>query len=270
MRNLLLFTILLLFSYKSYCQEEVFFKVQYLPEKIYIQSIVSTSKSEINYLGPESLLEKIKEKNIENPNSTFKKTYLKSKNKTGKLAENNFPITIEFIGGENGIIPDDTVVFGKVIPGKTPTLDSISAPNMEADFKESFFKSMKNTMAQIELPEKNVKIGESFSREMPLKMPIGKYNLELKNTIVYALKKVENNQAFFDISQTYYIISTGIEMKAEGNGTGQIIYDIKNNFYLFYELKSTINMEVQNDEMNFKGTIENTFTQNTTITTNNN
>ena len=43
-----------------------------------------------------------------------------------------------------------------------------------------------------------------------------------------------------------------MSLKANGEGKGQIIYDIENTFYLFYELNSTINMYVNNNEMNLK------------------
>jgi hypothetical protein len=268
MKKLLLFTSILFVSYQSYCQEEILFKSQYKPDMVYTQSVVSTSKGEIKYTGPETLLKKIEEKNIENPISTFKKTFIKSKNTTGKLNQNSFPLSIEFIGGTDGIIPDKTFVFGKVTLGETPILDSISSPKMEAEARASFLKTMKSMISQIALPEKKVKIGESFSREMPIKLPIGKYIFDLKNTVVYTLKKIENKKAFFDITQTYSFESTmnGLDMNANGSGSGQIIYDIENTFYLSYELKSTINMELQSNEVSFKGTTESTFTQETTIT----
>ena len=271
MKNNFLMTLSLFFCYFSYSQQEIVFKVQYQPEMVYTQTMISTSKSEITYLGPDSILKKIKENNIENPTSTFNKTYLKSKNKTGKLVNNTIPICIEFIGGDNGIIPDSTMVYGNIINGGMPTLDSIVAPKMDEDFKESFFSSMKSTISQIIMPERRMKIGESFSREMPLKIPIGNNFMYLKNTINYTLIKIENNKAYFDIKQNYAINSnsSGVEMNAEGSGNGQIIYDIENTFYLSYELKSTINMEVNDKEMQFKGTTQNTVSQTNSISKNN-
>ena len=62
------------------------------------------------------------------------------------------------------------------------------------------------------------------------KIPIGKFNFNLTNTITYTFKKIENNNAYFDITQIYAINSknTDLSLKANGSGNGQIIYDIEN------------------------------------------
>lgn len=252
MTKYLVLSIFFLLSIKNYSQE-ILFKVAYLPNKQYSQSMQQTSRSVITYLGPDELLKKIEEKKLENPKVTLNKLYLKNINTTGDKKEGQFPITIEFIAGEKSIVPNGTTVFGHVIENKTPTLDSIYAPEMDSIFKKAFFLSMQNVVSQINFPEEKIKLGKSFKREMPISIPIGNFTFHLKNNITYTLKKIENKKAFFDIVQTYTMKAkeSNMSLKASGSGSGKIIYDIENTFFLLYELDSTLNMQVANDDVKF-------------------
>lgn len=228
----------------------------------------NTSNNEVTYLGPNELLKKLEEKKMQNPQVTFNKTTMSNINSTGKLITGQFPLTIRYQGSENSMIPDKTTVYGYVIENKTPKLDSIYAPEMDSITKATFFNSMQIAISQVTLPEQKLKLNQSFSREMPMNIPVGKFTFNLTNTITYTLKKIENQKAYFDIVQVYTMKSkeTDLSLKATGSGNGQIIYDIENTFYLLYELNSTINMEVFTQEMNFKVLTKSTTKQTTTIT----
>ena len=262
-----LIVVLILVMGKLYSQQAIIFKVAYKPELAYTQSVVSTSYSEMKYLGSTELLKKLEEKGIENPKETFDKTYIKSINTTGKLKNGKFPIQIRFIGGDGAIIPDGTLIFGTVTSGETPALDSINAPKMKDEEKQALFQGMKSMISQITLPEKTVKIGESFTREIPLKIPVGKFTFDLQNTIIYTLKSIEKSRATFDIIQNYTFKSLEAEktMEANGSGSGKLIYDIDNSFYLTYQLNSIINMTMSQNNITFKVTSKSEFVQNTEI-----
>lgn len=267
MKKLLLISIFFLVSCENYAQE-ILFKVAYKPNLIYRQSMESTSKSEVTYLGPNELLKRLEEKKIENPKVTLNKNYIKSVNSTGSLKNGQFPLMIKFEGDDKSIVPGGTTVYGHISKDKTPELDSINAPKLDSIYKIDFLSSMRKVISQLSLPEKKVQVGKSFTREMPINIPVGKFTFNLTNTITYTLEKVENKKAYFDIVQTYTINSkeTELSLKASGSGNGQIIYDIENTFYLLYELNSTINMQVINEEMNFKVLSESTTKQTTNIT----
>jgi hypothetical protein len=267
MKKLILISIFFLVSCENNAQE-ILFKVAYKPNLIYRQSMESTSKSEVTYLGPNELLKKLEEKKFENPKVTLNQNYIKSVNSTGSLKNGQFPLMIKFEGDEKSIVPEGTIVYGHISRNKTPELDSINAPKLDSIYKIDFLSSMRKVISQLSLPEKKIQVGKSFTREMPINIPVGKFTFNLTNTITYTLEKVENKKAYFDIVQTYTINSkkTELSLKASGSGNGQIIYDIENTFYLLYELNSTINMQVINEEMNFKVVTESTTKQTTNIT----
>ncbi|WP_281225786.1 hypothetical protein [Flavobacterium aquiphilum] len=266
MKKLLLILIFFLVSYEIHAQE-ILFKVAYKPNLIYKQSMESTSKNTVTYLGPNELLKRLEEKKLENPKYTLSKNYIESTNSTGNFKNGQFPLTIKFEGDDKSIIPGGTTIYGHVITDKTPVLDSINAPKLDSLYRIDFLSTMQKVISQISLPEQKIKSGESFVREIPTNIPIGKFNFNLTNTITYTLKKIKNKKAYFDITQVYAINSknTDLSLKASGEGKGQIIYDIENTFYLLYELNSTINMLVSNEEMNFKVVTESITKQSTNI-----
>lgn len=266
MKKLLLLSIFFLISYEIHAQE-ILFKVAYKPNLIYKQSMESISKNTLTYLGPNELLKRIEEKKLENPKYVLSKNQIESTNITGSVKNGQFPLKIIFEGDDKSIIPGGTTIFGHVTTDKSPMLDSISAPKLDSLYKLDLLSSMQKTIAQVSLPEQKINLEESFTREMPINIPVGKFNFNLINTITYTLKKVENNKAYFNINQIYSISSknTDLSLKANGEGKGQIIYDIENTFYLFYELNSTINMYVNNNEMNLKVVSESTTKQSTNI-----
>lgn len=266
MKKLLLLSVFFLISCENHAQE-ILFKVAYKPNLIYRQSMESTSKNIVTYLGPNELLKRLEERKLENPKVTERKNYMKSTNSTGSLKKGQFPLTIKFEGDEKSMVPGGTAVYGHVITGKTPELDSINAPKLDSIYKIDFLSTMRKVISQISLPEQKIKVGKSFVREMPINIPVGKFNFNMMNTIIYKLKKIENNKAYFDIVQGYGINSknTDLSMKANGSGSGQIVYDIENTFYLLYELNSSISMQVSNEEMSFKVVTESSTKQTTNI-----
>lgn len=233
-----------------------------------------SSIQEMTFIATDDVLEKLKSKGIENP--TIKNTSYKiyNLNKTGSIKNDEFPITIEIkdTGDKDvvNIIPIETKIYGKVKIGEKPTLDSINSPKMDAEQKRLILSTMQTTFSQITLPNNDIKVGETFTREMPLNIPIGKENLKMTNTITYKLIKIENKKAFFDIIQDFNINITDKKdnLNAKGSGDGVLVFDIQNNFYLKYELNSEIKMEIDSGPFTAKVISKSRFVQNTTITEN--
>jgi hypothetical protein len=267
MKKILLISIFCVFSFKIQAQE-ILFKLAYKPNMVYNQSTETTSKSVITYLGPQELLKRLQEKKLQNPKVTLSKNYIKNISSTGSLKNEQFPITIKFEGDENSIVPSGTMIYGHVKKDKLPELDSINAPKLDSIYKINFLSAMRKVINQLILPEKKIQVGESFSREIPLIIPVGKFIFNFNTKITYTLKKIENKKAYFNIVQNYTMNSKekGLNLKADGSGNGKIIYDIDNTFYLLYESNSIINMKVENKDINFKITSESKTEQTTVIT----
>ncbi|RED26247.1 hypothetical protein BD847_0163 [Flavobacterium cutihirudinis] len=233
---LLLFICTFAFSYGQ-SNQILDFKAGYLPETIYNQSTINSSDYEIAYSGSEKFLEALKENGTENPTKIKTTFTVETVSKTGKSnKDGNFPITIEYLKSydANGktIIPSGTLLYGKSSLYAMPKMDSIVAKDMEESFKNTIFETVQSTFSQLILPQKKLKIGESFNQDNPLVIPIAGINFEMVITTTYLLKSIDSKNAFFDIVQTYTmkISDTKFETSGTGNGKGNLVYDIANHF----------------------------------------
>ena len=226
--------------------QTITFKVNYKPSTVYTQSNLQTTKNEVSYKAPAEILEMLTAQGIENPTTTENKTNITGVMTTGKLAAAEMPITMKLSidsGAEDKIIPDNTVIHGKVKQDGMPVFESIDAPGMDAATKDIFLKSMQATMAQVTIPERKVKVGETFVIDTPLSLPMGPATLKMSDKATYKLIKVEAKKAYFDVSHVYTIDSVvnDQEIKGTGTGTGKVVHDIENNFIV----KQDVDMNMQ-------------------------
>lgn len=213
------------------------FKAGYAPETNYLQTTINSSDYEVMYSGSETFLETLKNSKVQNPSKIKTVFNLETVSKTGKSDKSgNFPITIEYLKSVDldgkTIIPNGTLIYGKASLSTMPEIDSIVSKDMEEDFKNTVFQMVKNTFSQLALPHKKLKIGESFTQESPLTLPIAGINIEMQITTVYNLKSINAKNAFFDVTQTYTMKMSDnrFETNGSGIGKGNLIYDIPNHF----------------------------------------
>jgi hypothetical protein len=271
---LLLLTLTHFFCY-SQKNNELIFKVQYKPETKYSQTIEQTSHSEMKYSGSGEFLQKLKDNGVQNPTITDKTSKIESIFKTGKLTNSRtFPLTMEFVkttsSDEKKEIPDGTLIYGHGSIGNMPTLDSIVSSELDDEFKKTLLHAMQSTFSQLSFPEKKVKIGESFSRESPLSIPIAGVTIEMEITTTYKLLSITNGIADFDVSQIYTMKSTITKyiIKATGNGNGKLLYDVSNKYYLKYQINTEMGMNIELDNFAIDLNSKSRFIQTTIITPN--
>jgi len=247
---LLLLTFL---STAAWAQDEVDFRVQFKPDRKYSQIVSQTNEMRTSYTAPKMYMEKLKEKGL--LGNKVKKTgsTMTSVVKTGSLGDSaRFPLTIEFthVSGDRAkYIPDGTMLYGSATAGTMPSLDSVTGTSFDEKNQKLFLKTIQSVFSQISYPARKVKLGESFSREIPLSIPIGEMKMDMIITTTYKLTKIKNGVAHFDISQVYSMAATITKYKvtATGKGKGFVDYDIANNFYLHYSVNSSMSMSMKTD-----------------------
>jgi len=262
-------------SCNSQTKDELTFKVQYKPETKYSQTIEQTSHSEMTYSGSEEFLQKLKDKGVQNPTITDNTSKIESVFKTGELSDGtNFPLTMEFVKTTSSDgkkdIPDGTIIYGHGSIGNLPTLDSIVSNGLDEEFKKTLLQAMQSTFSQLSFPEKRVKVGENFSRESPLSIPIAGVTVEMTITTNYKLLSITNGIGDFDVSQVYTMKSTITKypIKATGSGKGKLLYDVSNNYYLKYQIDTEMGMNMKLDNFDLDLNSKSGFIQTTVITTN--
>lgn len=259
-------------SFNIYSQNELTLKIRYSPETNYSQTIEQTSENDITYSGSKEFLQKIKDKGIQNPTVTNSTSTIKSIFKTGKLnSKNFFSLTMEFLNSTNNdgkqIIPDGTIIYWYGTVDNMPKLDSIVSKDLDNKFKKELLQTMQNTFSQISFPDRKLKIGESFSQETPLSIPVLSTTIEMTMLTNYKLISIEDNLGNLEVSQNYTMKSkiSNNDIVATGSGKGKIVYDIKNNFFLKHQTNGEIEMNVKMKDINVKVKSKNTFMQDVII-----
>lgn len=259
-----LFLFLLLISL-HFCiaqnKNEFLFKIQYNPETKYDQTMDQTSHLEMKYAGDVDFMQKLKDKDVQNPTVIDNHSVIESVMKTGKLTNKTyFPLTIEFLKTTNSdnktTIPDGTIIYGKGTLGNMPTLDSIVSKGLSEEFKKGLLQTMQATFSQINIPERKVKVGDVFDIDTPLSIPVANIQMDMTITTTYKLLSIKNNVADFDISQVYTLKTntTQFPINATGTGKGKLLYDVVNNFNLKYQIdmEMSANVKIEKIELDIK------------------
>lgn len=151
--------------------------------------------------------------------------------KTGKLADNMIPFTTELeLDAESAAmaqIPKGTKLYGKADANGVPKFDSIHAPGMNPQIKDMLVKMMQSNLSQSTIPQKTVKVGESFVVDTPFDLPMGPTTMQMQNKTTYKLIKIEGKKAHFDLSSVYTLTTKveGQDMNGSGTAMGSMIFD---------------------------------------------
>lgn len=251
------------------------FKSGYSAETTYNQITSNASDYEVLYAGSEKFLENLKQNGVVNPTKIKNSLNLETLSKTGKTDKSgNFPITIEYLKSidANGktIIPNGTLLYGKTSSSTMPEMDSIVSKGMEESFKNIIFQTVKSTFSQLVMPQKKLKIGESFIQESPLTLPIAGINIEMLITTTYSLKSMNSKNAFFDITQTYTMkmSDSRFETNGAGIGKGDLVYDIPNHFIIENTLAMDFNLDLKSTDFSLQLKSKSDFKQTSEISKN--
>lgn len=231
------------------------FKVYLKPDKIYTQVTTTISHSQINYYGNDAFLEAIKEKGVANP--TIKDTVEKRKiiTKTGHLKGKKFPLTISMANTSAYFGSGSTVsIYGHCKLGKIAKLDSVAADNISPEAKEVLLETAKSTLTQVSTHEKKLNVGDTFSITQPLNLPIGSTPVQMDIKTTYKLESIVQDTAYFNTIEayTFQINVQNTPLTAKGHGSGNITYNIKDNYYITYHTVDTLDMGFKYQQFSMK------------------
>jgi len=261
MKKLFLFLFALV-TFLNYGQanQTLDFKIRFTPQTIYNQTMANSASYELTYEGSEEFLNTLKSTGVKNPTITKSSVDVESVFKTGKInAEGNFPVVIEYVKSldnkGNNIIPNGTLIYGKGSTSSLPKMDSIVAKGLDEASKNMIFEIVKSSFAQLALPEKKIKIGEAFSQESPITIPIGALNIDMSITTIYKLMSIVDKNAYFDINQVYTANISSENLNniiVSGTGTGKMTYDIPNYFASESVVDMKLMFDLKQDEFSIK------------------
>jgi hypothetical protein len=277
MKNTIGIIIILLieFSCAKPPQDSRTFKIHYQPAKKYNQTTERTSQTVIKFSGKEISLQRLKARGVRNPTISDKKSRTETVLKTGKLTDRaGFPVTLEIVktisnDGKKDF-PDGAIFKGHCLADSMPTFNSMVSVGLDSNYKMALVELAQSTFSQLAFPVKKLKIGEQFSEDHPLSMPMEGSTIEMVVTTNYKLISISKGIAAFDISQTYTMTPTLMDnsFKGSANGKGHLLYDIDHTIILNYTINTEMQINKRLDSFDFDMKTKSGFIQITSISEN--
>jgi hypothetical protein len=262
-RTSLVFLLLLFVTFCSLAQKKVRFKAAYQPGKTYLSEMNMTTLSEMNFEGDEAVINQIKASGMSLPMIVEMKQLMNVKTQTGTEKHvKGLPVVITYdkvetnqkMNGQEFNAPNElqnTKIEGWMNPAGQVEIDSIYG-EMKEEMRTLLGDMIKEMQKQVAFPDRDLKVGDKFTEEKPLIIPMmGGIKMNMVVSITYLLKEIKSNMARFDIDQTI-TLDFSIEQKqasGSGKGSGNMVYDMKQDFVTSYFTDTEMDMKMLMDQM---------------------
>lgn len=250
--------------------EALILKVQFQPEKTYSITTIRGTETVITYSGQDIAMRKLKSMRVKNPTISKIRTKTDAELVTGKSsADSSFQVSLTYkkimsLDGKNEI-PEGTVVQGEIKGEALPTFNKVFSNTLSIDQRIQLLQTVQNTFEQFKFPEQRLKIGDKFSTDHPVSMPMEDSTIEIVVTTTYKLLSIKNDMAQFELSQSYKMTPTMMDNSFTGSGSGKglLSFDVVNSLITDYSIKTELEMNKKLDYYEFDLKTINEFSQTT-------
>jgi hypothetical protein len=247
MKKNFLLSIFILSYYVNFGQDSILFTMHFQPDHLYDLSISQKTHLELSYAGDDSTLKALTDKGVKNPTVNERVNNIDAVYTTGNLGANGkMALQIEFANASDDL--KGTMIYGTVDPDKSPVLDSIYSPRLDPQIKQQLLATIQNLYAQISYPNKNMAIGDEYSKTTPLSIPLGDNNLQMDLVQTYKLLSISPDSANFDVKVKYTMnmdLNNLTTVGGGGDGSGILVFDRKNKFLSRDELQYTMHLSAK-------------------------
>ncbi len=228
-------------------QKPVLFKLKFLPEHEYKANMKMAMDMQMKVTAAKDPKSKKAESQLMNSKIDMA---MKFDIKTGAVVPaNTFPVITKYEDMTMKMVMNDkempmsnkNPLAGQVIYGNSDLngkfqIDSISGMGTNEQLKAAMAQMINKLQGQVVFPEHPLNIGESFTQEMPINIPAGSLNLDMKAKMIYKLISINTNLAYFDTDITMSFgadmpANGGMKMIGAGSGKGKMIYNIGENYF---------------------------------------
>lgn len=224
------------------------FSVKIKPEAKYTLETKNSYQTEVRYEGKEKAMNKLRSMGIKNPNVMSRNSQSVMVLTSEKSLDNYIPVKLEIAKstGSNGQpdISQGISVNGESVGGNMPEFSSIVSAKPSGLDEKAFLQGIQNNFSRLTLPEKRMNIGEQFTVESTLTIPMEKSHVEIAVSTIYKLVNVTNGLANFDITQNYEMNQLRMDNSfiGTGGGSGKLVYSAETNMVTSFEMKSSLEM----------------------------
>lgn len=263
-------------------QTEVLFKMKMMPNRTYSSAMKMDMNMEMNYEGDTATMNKIKASGIKMPLIMQMQSGMTADIKTGSVNKSNyFPFTMNMqqqsakvtMNGQPSPMPAAATpmqtMYGKCPVDGLMEIDSIPGTAMNDSLKATMKKMIKSIQSTIEFPAKPMKVGDTFTQNLPLDIPMAGMDTKMKMSAIYKLISIANGKANFDLNFTILMdmeMGKG-GMNMNGDGDGKMVYDIATSYPS--DLKENMNIlysiNIPQQSMTMKGTMKMLIDQQTAV-----
>jgi len=247
-------------------QDGVIFKIKFLPSHTYLIATNVSGVLTTDLSANKDLAEKLASKGIMQPLVANVQFDNKSTATTGALsADNSFPVTMV----KGGTPTINITINGKQIPIPIPkttefkfyghvgadgklNLDSVGGKKLDDSTAAPIKKMMNSMMGAVNFPDHPIKVGESFTQTVPFNLPMASKGMAMNINVIYKLTSISGDNAYFDIAQVLdmKLDLKNINLSLTGNGSGKMVYDIKNNYPSSSSSDMKMFVTVKSDKIN--------------------
>ncbi|NQV51880.1 MAG: hypothetical protein HQ500_01790 [Flavobacteriales bacterium] len=251
---IVLFPVFVALPFRGQAQSEVNFHHHFQPERTYELVQKSISSNGLSYQGDPSFVAMMEASGVGLKQETADTALVAMEVTTGQMAnDKEFPLEIHLLrseGSTQGIrLPEGVRIYGSTTLLGMPRLDSLSDTGNGEEYEDALLVTMQGLFGQLKFPERQLVLGDTFTDIMPLDIPIAGFTMQLITKSHYTLIALSEEQATFDLVQSFTLDSDVSEFKAKasGLGTGELIYNIPNEFITTQasnmEMKMTMEFE---------------------------
>jgi len=249
-------------------QDELAFKIKYLPNHTYqlssnmsfdIRTDLSSNKDMAAKLASQGITQPIEANFQYNSSGVSNTGTVKADNTFPLIMNMNAPAIKGTINGKPIPIPSKTniiKIYGSVSADGKLNVDSLAGQKLTDSTAVPIKKMMNSFMGMINFPDHPLKVGESFTQNVPFNVPLGGKSMAINISITYKLTNVSGNKANFDLTQSMNMqLNLGnIKLSVNGGGAGTMVYDIKNSFPVSMNSSISLLVNINSDKINAMAT----------------
>jgi hypothetical protein len=262
----LLYLPLLFLAINVSAQSKILFKIKYLPGKIYAGTTTLALTGHATVSGNDTVLKKLQSQGITQPIALNMSMKMEGNTQTGqKVADGSFPLTVGYkvdelavtVNGKAIPIPADKMgksmsIYGHADADGQLKADSVGGSKMKDTSQAHIAQMMNMIQKNIKFPDKPMRIGETFTQDTPIDLPIAGSNISASSKVVYTLVSINEGNANFDMtmSMDMSVPVHGSTIHITGSGSGKMVYNVKNSFPTTYT--TSINMMISGNITNLQ------------------
>jgi hypothetical protein len=137
------------------------------------------------------------------------------------------------------------------LEGAKPVIETVKGEGITPELEGRVKQALANAMATPVYPEKPLKVGEHFTQQVPVTLPMqGAAPIQIVLTTEYTLTKIKGSRAYFDIVQQYAPApgTDGEAVRLSGAGKGEMTYDSRLLQVLALKTDSVMDMSVKSGD----------------------